>query len=67
MQTFFGLSASYDIKPWFTTTLNYNTLSFFPDSDGSFENFFYNENTTVSLTFTLRIDGLYASVRTPPE
>lgn len=43
--------------------LSYDVWSLFPDSDGSLENPFFNENSRLIVTLTFRTDGFYASVR----
>ncbi|MEM9728636.1 MAG: hypothetical protein AAF997_08630, partial [Myxococcota bacterium] len=56
-------SIGYDIKRWFTMALSYDVWAQYPDSDGGLENPFFNENSRLIVTLTLRTDGLYASVR----
>ncbi|MEM7137371.1 MAG: hypothetical protein AAF500_12365 [Myxococcota bacterium] len=59
----FRVSIGYDIKRWFTLALSYDVWAQYPDSDGTLENPFFNENSRVIITLTFRADGLYASVR----
>ncbi len=61
--TSFGLSVSYDIFPYLTVGLNYSTLAVRPDSDGSVENWFYNENTTIGATLQFRPSAFVSSRR----
>jgi hypothetical protein len=53
----------YDFTPYFSGGLSYDTWAAHPDSDGGRENPIYNENTRLIFTLTLRVDGMYASVR----
>lgn len=59
----FSLGVSYDFTPYFTMGLSYNTLAFYPDSDGSLENFFYNENSQFSLSLQFRPAALVRVIR----
>jgi len=59
----FRATIGYDIKRWFTLALSFDTWSVQPDSDGSRENPFYNENSRMIFTLTFRADGLYAATR----
>lgn len=59
----FRASIGYDIKRWFTMALSYDTWAQYPDSDGTLENPFFNENSRLIVTLTFRTDGFYASVR----
>lgn len=59
----FRAIVGYDIKRWLTVALSYDVWARHPDSDGSRENPFYNENSRLIFTLTFRADGLYASTR----
>lgn len=59
----FGAQIGYDIKRWFTLALIFDTWAVQPNSDGSRENPFYNENSRLIFRLTLRADGLYAATR----
>ena len=59
----FRATIGYDIKRWLTVALSYEVWAQHPDSDGSRENPFYNENSRLVFTLTFRADGLYASTR----
>lgn len=59
----FQATVGYDFTPYFSGGLSYDTWAAHPDSDGGRENVFYNENTRLIFTLTVRVDGMYASVR----
>lgn len=59
----FRAVVGYDFTPYFSGGLSYDTWAQQPDSDGGRENPIYNENTRLIFTLTLRVDGMYASVR----
>ncbi len=57
------MSVGYDITPYFTASIGYSTLAFYPDSDGTPEHLFYNENSQFSLSFQFRPAALIAQRR----
>lgn len=59
----FRAIVGYDVKRWLTLALSYDVWAQHPDSDGSRENPFYNENSRLIFTLTFRADGLYAATR----
>ena len=59
----FRATIGYDIRRWFTLALSFDTWAVQPDSDGTRENPFYNENSRLIFRLTFRADGLYASTR----
>ena len=65
--TSFSASVGWDWTSWLTTTIGYNTLSFYPDSDGSFENFIYNENSQFNLSVAFRPSALISSLKAAEE
>lgn len=65
--TSFSASIGWDWTSWLTTTLGYSTLSFYPDSDGSFENFIYNENSQFNLSVAFRPSALVSSLKAAEE
>ena len=62
-----SLGFGYDVMSYMTLSFTYNALSFFPDSDGSFENFLWNENSSFSLSLQFRPAGLAGELRKEPE
>jgi hypothetical protein len=61
--TSFSASVGWDWTSYLTTTIGYSTLSFYPDSDGSFENFIYNENSQFNLGVQFRPAALVTQIR----
>lgn len=61
--TSFSASVSWDFSSWLTASIGYSTLSFYPDSDGSFENFIYNENSQFNLGLSFRPGALTTQLR----
>jgi hypothetical protein len=59
----FRATIGYDVKRWFTVALSFDTWAVQPDSDGTRENVFYNENSRLIFRLTFRADGLYAATR----
>jgi len=59
----FRAIVGYDVKRWLTLSLSYDVWAQQPDSDGSRENPFYNENSRLIFTLTFRADGLYAATK----
>lgn len=61
--TDFALYLSYEITNYLDGTLEYDTWSQHPDSDGGRENAFYNENTRIVLSFSLRVEDIYKTTK----
>ncbi len=61
--TDFAFNLSYAITDYLDGTLEYDTWSQLPDSDGGRENLFYNENTRIVLSFQLRVEDIYKTTK----
>lgn len=55
----FSIGAGYDVTKWLDVSLSLVTASPEFDSDGTREDFFYNEFSAVSLTATVALDEAY--------
>ena len=65
--TSLSLGVSYDLASYLTVGLSYSTLAFYPDSDATVENAFYNENSQLNLSVSFRPAALVVSLKPPSD